>query len=31
VGQLYTIKRVIERRWPQAEPPADQLAAANER
>lgn len=31
VGQLFTINRVIDRRWPQSEPPADQLAAANER
>lgn len=31
VAQLHTIKTVIDRRWPPIAPPADQLAAANER
>lgn len=31
VGQLYTIKKVIDRRWPPIAPPQDQLDAANER
>lgn len=31
VQQLFILNRVIQRRWPQPEPPADQLAAANER